>query len=317
MTKKFSFMMMLIMALFMTQTTTAFAQEDNGKQDPGISFDKESLEYVIGQEEPFVEPTLINPNNVPVYYVSDNNSAATVDFSTGKVTFITQGVVNISAISNETDLFNPAQASYQITVTDESIIFAASFIEDDCGFTQGGDLEGVNLWIHEPDGYMKADAYGVVDKMSSFYLISPEFTLSSTGNSVSFGECGSYFGNRWNDEAQLVIRTVGGDWKVLDREYPSGDQNTVKTTGDIDIPAEFNGKNVQLAFKYSSDGKNKSGVWHVRNLHVKKVAGEDTGIECVETEKAETAIYNLMGIKVDNTVKGEIYVKDGRKFIAE
>lgn len=313
MTKKFTSVLMLLMALF----TSAYAQDDETeKLDPNISFDKDVVEYTIGQAEEFVEPVLNNPNNVPVYFVSDNNSAATVDFSTGEVTFITQGVVTISAISNETDKYLPAQATYTINVKDNSIIFAASFIDDDCGFTQESEIQDAKVWSHESDGYMKADAFAIVDKMTSFYLISPEFKLSENGNSVSFGECGSYFGNRWNEEAQLVIREVGGEWSVLEREYPSGDQNVVKTTGNIDIPSSFNGKNVQMAFKYSSDGSNKSGVWHVRNLHVRALP-VDAGIDNVTTDNTNSAIYNLMGMKVNATVKGEMYIQNGKKFIAE
>lgn len=264
MKKKVTLFLMLLMAFISSEV---YAQDDKG--DPGIYFDSEKMEYTIGQENPFVEPKLINPHNVPVYYVSDNNSAAAVDYNTGKVTFITQGVVKISAISEETPLYNPAQAVYTITVNDNSIIFEASFINDECGFSEpDGSLVA---WEHESDGYMKADAFGKVKEMTDFVLSSPPFTLNKVGNSVSFGECGSYFGNRWNEEAQLVIResALGSEWEVLDRKYFSGDQISVVSTGDIMIPAKYNGKEVHIAFRYRSDGNKHSGVWHVRNLHVK------------------------------------------------
>lgn len=86
MKKRISALLMLLVALFSTQATAAYAQGNPDKQDPGIYFDGDDYEYTIGQEKPFVEPKLVNPNNVPVYFVSDNNSAATVDFNTGKVT---------------------------------------------------------------------------------------------------------------------------------------------------------------------------------------------------------------------------------------
>lgn len=282
--KKISLILMLLIALF--TTTSAYAQDE--KKDPCISFDKENLEYTIGQEQPFVEPKLNNPNNVPVYFVSDNNSAATVDYNTGKVSFITQGIVKISAISNETDDFAPAQACYTITVNDNSIIFEASFINNDCGFKES---EGpATAWEHESDGYMKADAYAKVDTKTAFCLVSPDITLHKVGNIVSFGESGSYFGNRWKDEAQLVIReaATGGDWEVLDRNYPSGDQNVVKSTGNIQIPSKYNGKTVNIAFRYISDGHKNSGVWHVRNLHIKADAGAKAEAELsFEKEKVE------------------------------
>ena len=45
--------------------------------------------------------------------------------------------------------------------------------------------------------------------------------------------------------------------------------------------------------------------------------GEQTGIENVTAEAGDAAIYNLQGIKVNSTVRGYAYIRNGRKFIAE
>ena len=45
--------------------------------------------------------------------------------------------------------------------------------------------------------------------------------------------------------------------------------------------------------------------------------GETTAIETVETEKANAPIYDLSGRRVVNTVKGGIYIQNGKKFIVK
>ncbi len=43
-----------------------------------------------------------------------------------------------------------------------------------------------------------------------------------------------------------------------------------------------------------------------------------TGIEhiTVPSKEKKSCIYNINGMKVEHTVSGEIYIKDGKKFIA-
>ena len=45
--------------------------------------------------------------------------------------------------------------------------------------------------------------------------------------------------------------------------------------------------------------------------------GETTAIETIETEKANAPIYDLSGRRVVNTVKGGIYIQNGKKFIVK
>ena len=42
---------------------------------------------------------------------------------------------------------------------------------------------------------------------------------------------------------------------------------------------------------------------------------ESTGISNAETSASNDAIYNLQGIRVDNPVKGNIYIKGGKKIV--
>ena len=47
------------------------------------------------------------------------------------------------------------------------------------------------------------------------------------------------------------------------------------------------------------------------------VVDETTVIENVVTEKANGAIYDLSGRRVLNTVKGGVYIQNGKKFIVK
>ena len=83
--------------------------------DAGIDF-QERIVYVDTDTE-FVEPELINPNNVPVTYISTDPKVATVDSVTGKVTILKAGATNITAKYNDSD--NPefdCNAAYLLMV---------------------------------------------------------------------------------------------------------------------------------------------------------------------------------------------------------
>ena len=53
------------------------------------------------------------------------------------------------------------------------------------------------------------------------------------------------------------------------------------------------------------------------NAMVLNFGGEATGIEAVVTENANAPIYDLSGRRVINTVKGGIYIQNGKKFIVK
>ena len=83
--------------------------------DVGIYF-QEWLFYVDTDTE-FVEPELINPNNVPVTYISTDPRVATVDSVAGKVTILKAGATNIVAIYNDPDYPEfDCRASYLLMV---------------------------------------------------------------------------------------------------------------------------------------------------------------------------------------------------------
>ena len=132
------------------------------------------------------------------------------------------------------------------------------------------------------DGYHKFDD----GELRAIYMVSPEFTLDAVRNIVSFSERKRYFGDAVTDEALFVVREIGGEWTVVDMDYKAGNIDQMTSTGDFDIPAQFNGKKVQVAFKYVTNATGTtSGIWDVANLLIKKgEAKQEPAISFSETE---------------------------------
>ena len=279
------------------------------KADAGISYDVTEVTYTIGDPD-FVAPVLNNPNNLEAYYSSENESVAIIE-TDGSLTIVGPGKALIRALTLETEKFKKGEASYTLTVVDPEIVFMAKFDVDECGFVEEIPAEQNNAWMHFWDGCMSADGYQKVDKFTPFYLVSPEFTLDAVGNVVSFDHKGDYFTN-WEEEAQLCIREVGGEWiNITGITYPtSGTEYT--NSGILEIPAQLNGKNVQIAFKYSADGSMSSGIWYVDNLLVKRFV--PTGISDVKAADKDNIIYDLQGRRVNKAAMG-IYIVNGKKIV--
>ena len=235
------------------------------KADPEISFAVGDVEAILGQE--FTAPELNNPNNVEVVYSSNKPEVATVDPTTGAITLVGEGFTTITATSVENDQFVSASVNYVLTVKAAGaadIIFEESFGSGLGEFTSEGDLTNVWSWM---GGYAHADGYQKGDANLTSLLVSPVIRLKS-GNVFSFSYNSQFFApERVENDMKAAVRLADGEWTVLD--IPVCETNgTGVSTGDIAIPAEFNGKDVQIAIRYTTAGS-ASGVWDVYNFVVK------------------------------------------------
>lgn len=70
----------------------------------------------------------------------------------------------------------------------------------------------------------------------------------------------------------------------------------------------FESENVKIEEKASSNGD-----INISKYIISYTTGSPTGISNAETSASNDAIYNLQGIRVDNPVKGNIYIKGGKK----
>ena len=259
--------------------------------EAGISYDVTEYKYEIGSKDPFKAPVINNPNGIAVKYETSDWDIATVDSNTGEVTIggNKQGVVTITARTEECVEFLAGEASYTIEVTDPILIFKAPFTNDECGFTE----EGGSVWKFN---YGNVAAQNPVDAPTTSYYVSPEIDLSADGNLVSFYHAAQGIPNI-SEHAGLCIRTIGGEWQEIAIEkWPA--EGTFWwdfiSTGDINVPAEFNGKKVQFGFRFTLDettfAENVGNDWPntkyvVNNFLVTKyIERAEAGLAFEETE---------------------------------
>lgn len=98
-----------------TYKTSTASYEIIVKGAPSLSFPQTS--YTIEMGDAFSEPTLQGlPTGVTAKYSSSNADVATVDESTGKVQIVGVGTTTIKAVSEAKDVYEVAEASYELTV---------------------------------------------------------------------------------------------------------------------------------------------------------------------------------------------------------
>lgn len=139
-----------------------FVEDLRDPQD--MSFSYPSITYTLGSEE-FEEPNLVGAQTT-VTYTSSNEAIATVDASTGAVTFEGEtGTVTITATAAETDKYRKGTASYTINVESDEIeaLTIADFLKKEKGTTYyqlTGEI--TNLYDTQYGNFYLVDETGTV-----------------------------------------------------------------------------------------------------------------------------------------------------------
>ena len=94
------------------------------KIDAALSYT--TTEYNIVEGDEFTAPTLTNPNDLDVNYVSNNEAVATVD-EDGNVTITGVGTAIITASYEGNNQYTDGQASYTINVTARPVVSTPTF----------------------------------------------------------------------------------------------------------------------------------------------------------------------------------------------
>ena len=89
-------------------------------QDAELAFSDTKFSVVLGTENPEY-PTLTNPHNVTVAYSSSDTNVAEIDAETGAITLKADGKTTIKATFAGNDDYLAGEASYELTVIDESV----------------------------------------------------------------------------------------------------------------------------------------------------------------------------------------------------
>ena len=130
----------------------------------------------------------------------------------------------------------------------------------------------------------KATGYNNTTKVTTagtYYLVSPEISLEGqTAAHVAYEYVLMY--NKADENQQLLISTNFNEaaptenWTVLCGKHTVGSDWKVFAKEDINIPAEYMGKKIRLAFRYNTNAESGS-TWEVKNFSI--AAGQAGGTD--------------------------------------
>lgn len=188
------------------KTSTA-KYEIKVKGAPELSFPNNA--YTIEMGDAFSEPTLQGlPTDVTAKYSSSNADVATVDESTGKVQIVGVGTTTIKAVSEAKDVYEVAEASYELTVksaTTKKVIFDfanqvdVSNIEEDgvCLKFEKADSQNEPYW--NASGHIRFYKLSVVTITANSNIKNVEFEF--VGSKIiksAVANPGNYAAKVWN-----------------------------------------------------------------------------------------------------------------------
>lgn len=314
--------------------------EESAKEEAGLSYgDIVSATAELGKD--FTEPTLTNPNNLPVTYKSSDENVATVDAS-GKVTLKANGMTTITASSAETAQYLAGSASYNLFVVssyNNIADFKKNVGENNYGILNLKDAEVVYLNKYEGKTSTNTECY-VRDASGAivFYNTSFEYEANTVLNGTVLAKYTVYNGlpeiTITDDEnittstgnaapielaASDVNESYYGNLVSVTGKYAKGDKN--QTIDDLMLYDKFKTgylDNLTDGEAYTVVGivvtyYNKTDKSVIAELApIKEVV---TGISDIKAEtQSNGAVYNLAGQKVDGSYKG-IVIRDGKKYL--
>ena len=91
--------------------------QSSGKEEAGLAWSADKATATIGATNTF--PTLTNPHSLAITYSSSDTNVATIA-ADGKITLKAAGTTTIKATSAETDTYKAGEATYALTVKEQS-----------------------------------------------------------------------------------------------------------------------------------------------------------------------------------------------------
>ena len=245
------------------------------KADAPISFSANTAEVALDETESFVAPTLSNEQSLIISWSSSDETVASINSSTGVITFLKAGSTTITATSTENAKYKSGSKSYTLTVTKaaENMPFAAALTSTLGDFTVTADATNTGVtWAINSSSAKASGYYSSSNHTGTAWLVSPYIIISSDYTTLSFEHAGNYFAADANmeTEATLWIREKGGDWEELTiATYPTGVNTSTKSSfvSTSNSLSSYSGKKVQIGFKYLGNSTN-SGSWWVKNFRV-------------------------------------------------
>lgn len=200
----------------------------------------------------------------------------------------------------------------------EDGIFVKSFSSDLSPFTNY-TTSGSGEWIIDYST-AKATGYDNASKVTTagtYYLVSPAISLADVEKAyVDYNYILRY--NKGNANQQLLISTSfdaanpTAGWTVLNENHTEGTDWATFANTAVQIPEEYIGQTIYLAFKYNTDDKSGS-TWEVKNIAVKEGEATDKpnpGPIGGGTADDPLTVAELQALFDANTIPSEkVYVK--------
>ena len=165
--------------------------------------------------------------------------------------------------------------------TPKTLPYTATFATDMQGWTNF-TFSGEGAWVIDFKT-AKATGYDNATKATTagtYYLISPEVQLSEGAAHLEYAYILRY--NKADENQQVLINenydesNPAAGWVVVNQKHTEGSDWSTFTTDNIKIPADFQGKKVRFALRYSTNATSGS-TWEVQSFSVLEGEGAKDG----------------------------------------
>ena len=172
---------------------------------------------------------------------------------------------------------------------------------------------GEGAWIND---YKTAKATGYdnasqTTTAGTYYLISPEISLEGVEEAyIAYEYILRYNKGDENQKVLIAESTEEPEWSVLNTKHTEGRDWSTFETAELNIPAEYVGKTIRIAFYYNTNNVSGS-TWEVRNFSIQEGKVAESGDEptpddpnAVKTLPYSEAFSSSLGSFVNETTSG-------------
>lgn len=172
---------------------------------------------------------------------------------------------------------------------------------------------GEGAWIND---YKTAKATGYdnasqTTTAGTYYLISPEISLERVEEAyIAYEYILRYNKGDENQKVLIAESTEEPEWTVLNTKHTEGRDWVTFETAELNIPAEYMGKTILIAFYYNTNNVSGS-TWEVRNFSIQEGKVAESGDEptpddpnAVKTLPYSESFSSSLGSFVNETTSG-------------
>lgn len=205
--------------------------------------------------------------NIPAEFIGQENVVVALRYiATTKSA--TWEVKNFSVATGEGD-YNPGGGEVvdEVKTLPYEETFATSL-----GAFKNYTTSGEGAWVNDFSTAKATGWDGTATTAGTYYLVSPEIDLAGqTAAHVSYSYILRY--DKGQENQQLYItdsfnaEAPAEGWTLLNGTHTEGSDWTTFANADLQIPAQFLGKKIRLAYRYNTNAESGS-TWEVKNFKI-------------------------------------------------